>query len=73
VSARLKPAASLEEIARAEGISIGATRMLLTRALRKLRREGLLTTARALAAELERNRNSEHSVYRRNGRRAGAE
>jgi hypothetical protein len=39
-----------------------------------LRKRGLpLTTARALADELEHNRTSEHTVYRRNGRRAGAE
>ena len=69
---------SLQEIAEIEGSTPEAIKSLLTGAMRKLRNQlrnrGLVvTTARALAAELERNRNSEHSVYRRNGRRAGAE
>ena len=65
---------SLQEIAEIEGSTPEAIKSLLTGAMRKLRKRGYrVTTARALAAELERNRNSEHSVYRRNGRRAGAE
>jgi hypothetical protein len=65
---------ALEAIAAAEGTSLRTINTIMVRALRKLRRRGLLvTTARALADELDRNRNSEHSVYRRNGRRAGAE
>jgi hypothetical protein len=70
----LKHAMTLEAIAAAEGTSLRTINTIMVRALRKLRNRGLVvTTARALAAELERNRNSEHSVYRRNGRRAGAE
>jgi hypothetical protein len=70
----LKHAMALEAIAAAEGTSLRTINTIMVRALRKLRRRGLLvTTARALADELDRNRNSEHSVYRRNGRRAGAE
>ena len=52
----LKHAASLAEIAQAEGMSIAAVHMMISRALRKLRASGLLITARELAAELDRNR-----------------
>lgn len=52
----LKHAASLEEIAQAEGMSIAAVHMMISRALRKLRAHGLLCTARDLAIELDRNR-----------------
>jgi hypothetical protein len=48
--------ATWEEIAEAEGISTGAARMCLTRAMRKLRRAGLLQTARELAEALDSNR-----------------
>jgi Sigma-70, region 4 len=65
---------TLEQIAAAEGTSLRTINTIMVRALRKLRNRGMVvTTARALAIELDRNRNSEHSVYRRNGRRAGAE
>ena len=54
---------TLEEIAEAEGLSVGAVGMLLSRALPKLRRaQGLLLTCRELAAELERGRNVENTV-----------
>jgi DNA-binding CsgD family transcriptional regulator len=56
MGAPVRYAASLEEIAEAEGVSIAAIHMLLTRALRKLRAQGLLITCRELADELERNR-----------------
>jgi hypothetical protein len=49
-------AASLEECARAEGISVAAAHMLISRALRKLRSQGLVKTCRELAQELDRNR-----------------
>jgi DNA-directed RNA polymerase specialized sigma24 family protein len=38
--------ATLEQIAEAEGISVGAAHMCLSRALQKLRRQGLLQTCR---------------------------
>ena len=56
MTARLEPAASLEEIAETEGMSVGAVRMTLTRALKKLRTCGLLCPVRELAQELDRNR-----------------
>ena len=56
MGAPVKHAASLEEIAQAEGISVGAAHMTLSRALRKLRREGLIFTCRELAEYLDRNR-----------------
>jgi hypothetical protein len=68
-----KHAASLEEIAQAEGMSIAAVHMMISRALRKLRSQGLVFTARQLALELESRRATENSMYQRNGRRAGAE
>jgi hypothetical protein len=67
----VKHAASLEEITQA-GTTTGAVNTLLCRALRKLRRDGLICTAAELACELESHRNTSNSVYRRNGRRAGA-
>jgi DNA-binding CsgD family transcriptional regulator len=54
-----KPAASIQEIAQAEGLSVSAVNMLLSRGLKKLRalrKDGVLKTARELAAELDRNR-----------------
>jgi DNA-binding CsgD family transcriptional regulator len=51
-----EPAMTIEAIARAEGISIGAANMLLSRALKKLRASGCLITARELAQELDRTR-----------------
>jgi hypothetical protein len=66
-----KPAATWEEIAEAEGITAGAARMTLTRALRKLRRQGLpIFTCRELLEALERGRpHAEHSVRTGRGRR----
>ncbi len=61
-------AASLEEIAAAEGISIAAAHMLLSRALRKLRTNGLLCTCAELARQLDANRNTENTVRRVRGR-----
>jgi hypothetical protein len=69
MSGPLKYAASVEQIAEAEGLSVGAVTMLLSRALRKLRKHGLLITARQLALELEEHRATENNV--RTGRRHG--
>jgi hypothetical protein len=62
-----KPAASLEEIAEAEGLSVSGARLLLSRALEKLRSQCLIRTCRQLAHELDRNRATEN-VVRRPGR-----
>jgi hypothetical protein len=53
---------SLEAIAAAENTTPAAIHTLLTRALKKLRRQKLVFTARELAIELERNRNVVHTV-----------
>jgi DNA-binding IscR family transcriptional regulator len=63
-----RPAASISEIARAEGLTASAVNMVLHRALRKLRRDGLVTTCRELAKALEANRSTEHTVRRVRGR-----
>jgi DNA-binding transcriptional regulator GbsR (MarR family) len=63
----VRPVMSHDEIAEELGMSVGAVTMTLSRALRKLRRQGLLQTCRELAAALDRNRNSENVV--RNARR----
>jgi hypothetical protein len=47
---------TLEEIAEAEGSTVSAVNICLRRALKKLRRQGLIFTARELAQELDRNR-----------------
>jgi biotin operon repressor len=52
----LEPAMSLQEIADETGMSPAAVRMLISRALKKLRSEGLLLTAKELAKDLDRNR-----------------
>ena len=62
MAAPLRHAASLQEIAAAEGMTIGAVNVLLGRALKKLRRQGLLLTARELSVELDRHRNTENIV-----------
>jgi hypothetical protein len=66
---------SLFEIAEIEGSTPEAVRALLRGAMRKLRKRGLpLTTARALADELERNRATAHSLSRpRSGKKGGAQ
>ena len=63
-----KDGMTLAEIAEREGVSVGAVHMLLSRALRKLRRQGLLLTCKELAEALERNRHTEHVVRRVRGR-----
>jgi hypothetical protein len=52
----LKPAMSVEAIAAAEGLSATAIRMVINRALRKLRGQPTVITAMELAQELDRNR-----------------
>jgi hypothetical protein len=64
MGAPVKYAASLEQVAEAEGISVAAAHMLLTRALRKLRENGLLCTCAELARQLDANRNDAHTVRR---------
>lgn len=51
-----KFAMSVEAIAQAEVTSVGAVQVLLGRALRKLRRAGLICTCRELAEALDANR-----------------
>jgi hypothetical protein len=53
---------SLEAIAAAENTTPAAIHMCLSRALRKLRRQGLLITCRELAEALQRGRNTENIV-----------
>jgi hypothetical protein len=56
MAAPLRHAASLEEIAAIEGTTPRAIHTLITRALRKLRKQGLIFTARELAQHLDGNR-----------------
>ena len=58
----VKYAASFEQIAEAEGTTVGAVNVLISRALRKLRKAGLLLTARELAQELDSYRTAENIV-----------
>jgi hypothetical protein len=67
VAAPLKHAASLEEIAAKEGKTPRAIHTLICRALKKLRRQGLICTAKDRADDLDRNRDPENIV--RNARR----
>jgi hypothetical protein len=60
----LKPAMSVEAIAAAEGLSATAIRMLINRALRKLRGQPAVITARELSQELENHRAPENSLRR---------
>jgi hypothetical protein len=55
---------TLREIAEREGTTPAAINVLLGRALKKLRKRGLLITCRELSAILERNRATEHVVRR---------
>jgi DNA-binding CsgD family transcriptional regulator len=69
VAAPVKHQMSLAEIAEETGMSVAAVNVCLGRALRKLRNRGLLvTTARALALELDRNRATENIVRTRKAR-----
>jgi hypothetical protein len=69
MGAPVKYAASLEQVAEAEGISVAAAHMLLTRALRKLRANGLLCTCAELARQLDAHRETENIVRTGRGRR----
>lgn len=55
-AAPIKHEMSLEAIAEIEGTTVAAVHMCLSRALRKLRSQGLVFTCRELADELDRNR-----------------
>jgi hypothetical protein len=69
----VRPVMSHDEIAEELGMSVGAVTITLSRALRKLRRQGLLQTCRELAKALDHGRATENSVRPRSRRRAGAE
>lgn len=58
----LKPQMTLRQIAEREGTTPAAINVLLHRAFRKLRSQGLIFTCREMALELERHRNTEHVV-----------
>jgi DNA-binding CsgD family transcriptional regulator len=60
---------TLKEIAEREGSTISAVNMVINRALRKLRVQGLLVTCRELAEHLDRNRMTAHTVSRTARRR----
>jgi hypothetical protein len=62
VAAPLKHSMSLEQIAAIEGTTPRAIHTLLCRALKKLRKAGLLKTAADLAAELQGRRETENIV-----------
>jgi hypothetical protein len=68
----LKHAMTLEAIAAAEGTSLRTINTIMTRAMRKLRREGLIRTAREFSIELERNRATSHSLSRPRSAKKGA-
>jgi hypothetical protein len=68
----LKHAMTLEAIAAAEGTSLRTINTIMTRAMRKLRREGLIRTARALSIELEAHRATSHSLSRPRSAKKGA-
>jgi hypothetical protein len=68
-----KHAASIDQIAAAEGLSATSIRKLLDRALLKLQGQPTAVTARELAIELESHRASEHTVRRTAASRGGAE
>jgi DNA-binding transcriptional regulator GbsR (MarR family) len=51
-----KSAMSVQEIAEETGMSVSAVNMTISRALRKLRRQGIALTMRDLAQDLDRNR-----------------
>jgi hypothetical protein len=56
MAAPLRHAMSLEQIAEQEGTTPRAIHTLISRALKKLRRKGLIFTARELSQELDRGR-----------------
>jgi hypothetical protein len=62
VAPPIKHQMSLAEIAEETGMSVAAVNVCLGRALRKLRKAGLLKTAAELARELDNHRNSENIV-----------
>jgi hypothetical protein len=56
MGAPVRHAASLEAIAKAEGMSVAAVHVIISRALRKLRSQGLVLICRELAQHLDANR-----------------
>jgi len=64
---------SLKEIAEIEATTVDNVNVILRRGLKKLRKDGLICTARELALELEAHRATENSVRPRSRRRGGAE
>jgi Sigma-70, region 4 len=73
VARPLKHAMTLEQIAAAEGTSLRTINSAMSRAMRKLRRAGLLQTARELSIELEHNRGDAHSLSRpRSAKKGGS-
>jgi hypothetical protein len=68
MAAPLRHAASLDEIAAIEGTTPAAINVLISRALKKLRKNGLILTAAELARELESHRNDAHTVRGVRGR-----
>jgi DNA-directed RNA polymerase sigma subunit (sigma70/sigma32) len=56
VTRKAQTTMSLEEIGEREGLSASAIRLVINRALRKLRGQPAVITARELAVELDRNR-----------------
>jgi predicted transcriptional regulator len=68
-----KPEMSYSDIAEELGLTVSAVHMHLSRGLKKLRRKGLLQTARELSIELEAHRATSHTVRPRSRRRGGAE
>jgi hypothetical protein len=53
---KIRPTMTVEEISEETGMTVGAVNMTISRALRKLRQQKLLLTARELATELDRGR-----------------
>jgi DNA-binding MarR family transcriptional regulator len=69
-----KPEMSYSEIAEELGLTVSTVHMCLSRGLKKLRRKGLIFTARELAAELEAHRSASHSLSRpRSAKKCGAQ
>jgi len=65
MAAPLRHSMSLAAIAKVEGTTPAAINTLLSRALKKLRRQGLIFSARELSEALDRSRpHAEHIVRR---------
>ena len=62
---------SLKEIAEIEATTVDNVNVILRRGLKKLRKEGLICTARELSLELESHRATSHSLSRPRSARKG--